>query len=163
MRLYDLATNYRNIAELADDPTIPMEAVSEALAVIEGDLQAKSQNVVVILQAMEGDIVTIKAEEKRLADRRRAIENRYDGLKEYIKEAMGTAGLQKIKTATFTVSIQNNPPKVEIYDEKIIPAKYLTIIPQTTVPNKKDIAAAIKSGEEVPGASITHGTRLQIR
>jgi len=161
--LYELAASYKNIAELLDDPLIPQEAITSALSIVEGDIAVKAQNIAVILQAMGGDIDIIKAEEKRLSSRRKAIEDGLDHLKRYLFEQMEKINLPKIKTATFSINIQNNPPAVQITDEKAIPAKFLTIIPQTMVPDKKLIAAALKAGENVSGCEMTQGKSLRIR
>jgi hypothetical protein len=161
--LYEITDQYKNIADLLDDPTMPTEDISAALTVIEGDLQAKASNCAVMLQGMDTDIDVLKAEEKRLSERRKSIEGRRDWLKSYVKEQMERINMPKIKTPTFTLAIQNNPPKVDITSEKDIPTKYLTIIPQTTVPDKKRIAEALKTGKEVPGATLTQGTSLRIR
>jgi len=84
-------------------------------------------------------------------------------LKGYIKAQLEAIGVQKLKAGTFTLALQNNPPSVVIHDPTLIPAAYLTIIPQTTQVDKKAIAAAIKAGKEVAGATISQGTRLAIR
>ena len=162
-KLYELAERFNNISELLDDPAIDRDTVTTALATIEGDIAAKGQNIAVIIQSMDGDILAIDNEIKRLTDRCHIIKNRRDWLKGYIKDNMERINLTKIKTSTFTISLQNNPPSVAITDEKAIPAKYLTVIPQTTVPNKKDIAAAIKAGESVPGAELRQGKSIRIR
>ena len=162
-KLYELAETYNTISELLDDPAIDQDTVTTALATIEGDIAAKGQNIAVIIQSMDGDISTIEKEIKRLTDRCHTIKNRRDWLKGYIEDNMERINLTKIKTSTFTISLQNNPPSVAITDEKAIPAKYLTVIPQTTVPNKKDIAAAIKAGESVPGAELRRGKSIRIR
>ena len=161
--LYELAASYKNIAGLLDDATMDPETITSALAVIEDDIQAKAQNIAVILQAMGADVKIIKDEEERLANRRKAIENGLNHLKRYLFEQMEAINLPKIKTATFSINIQNNPPAVQITDEKAIPAKFLTIIPQTTVPDKKLIAAALKAGENVAGCEIVQGKSLRIR
>jgi hypothetical protein len=161
--LYELTEQYRNISELLDDPTMDTDAISSALAVVEGDLQAKVQNCAVILQSLDLDVEMLKAEEQRLMAKRRIAEGRRDWLKGYIKAQMESIGAQKLKVGTFTLSIQKNPPRVEIYDDAEIPATYLTIIPEQFVADKKRIAADIKAGVEVPGAALIQGTSLRVR
>lgn len=163
MKLYDLSESYANIQNLLDAEGTDQESLKMALSVIETEIQAKAQNVAHIIRQMDADAEAIKAEEKRLADRKRAIENRIRWLKDYLKDQMEMTNTDKIKTATMTISIQNNPPSVSIVDDKAIPAKFLTIIPEQYVPDKKAISAAIKGGEDVPGAELVQGKSLRIR
>ena len=161
--LYNLTDSYRNIADLLDNPEIDQDTVQNALVAVQGDIQTKAGNVAVIMQSMAADIDIIKAEERRLAERRRTIEARRDWLKNYLQENLERMGLDKISTPLFQVSLAKNPPAVNITDEKAIPAAYLTIIPQATVVDKKAIAAVLKEGKEVPGATLTVGRSVRIR
>ena len=161
--LYELTDNYRNIQDLLGDESMDQQTLTSALALIEGDIQSKAQNIAVILQSMDANISILDAEIKRLMERKKAIEKGNEWLKNYLKEQLEKIGQKKLKTPMFTLSIQNNPPAVQITDEKAIPAKFLTIIPQKTVPDKKRIAESLKAGEKIPGAILTQGKSLRIR
>lgn len=162
MHLYELSQGYANLLGLieeAEDPTL----IHTLLQATEGQIQEKAANIVKFIKSMDADIDIIKAEEKRLTERRKAIENRRNSIKEYIQQQMELMGMDKIKTPTMTIALQNNPPSVNVLDEKLIPASYLTIIPETYVINKSAIREAIKNGEEVPGAELTQGKSLRVR
>ena len=163
MKLYQLTENYQNLWDLVEDETIDLSIVETALKTVEGAIQEKAQNLAVFIKSLGADIEVIKAEEKRLADRRKALENRQAGIKNYLQSQLEMAKLDKIKTAVITVSMQNNPPAVQIIDEAIIPAQYKTIVPQTFTIDKKSIADDIKKGISVPGAESTQGRSLRIR
>jgi len=163
LKLYQLTENYQNLWDLVEDETIDLSIVETALKTVEGAIQEKAQNLAVFIKSLGADIEVIKAEEKRLADRRKALENRQAGIKNYLQSQLEMAKLGKIKTAVITVSIQNNPPAVQIIDEAIIPAQYKTIVPQTFTIDKKSIADDIKKGISVPGAESTQGRSLRIR
>ena len=163
MKLYQLTENYQNLWDLVEDETIDLSIVETALKTVEGAIQEKAQNLAVFIKSLGADIEIIKAEEKRLADRRKALENKQAGIKNYLQSQLEMAKLGKIKTAVITVSIQNNPPAVQIIDEAIIPAQYKTIVPQTFTIDKKSIADDIKKGISVPGAESTQGRSLRIR
>lgn len=163
MKLYDLSEAYVNIQNLLDTEGTDQESLNMALAEIDTEIERKAQNIAYIIHGMESDTTAIKAEEKRLADRRKAIENNIKWLKDNLKEHMQLTGADKIKTATVTISLQNNPPAVNITDQTQIPAKYLTVIPEQYVADKKAIASAIKAGEGVPGAELIQGQSLRIR
>lgn len=162
-RLYDLTENYKNIAALLDDETMDMEIISTALATINGSIAEKCASISGLIKDFDADAAAIRAEEKRLADRRRAIENRRDWLKGYIQENMERMELDKIKTPLFTFTLAKNPPALIIINRELIPAKYLTIIPEHTEPNKEAIKMALKDGQDIPGTMLTIGKSLRIR
>ena len=58
-------------------------------------------------------------------------------------------------------SLRKNPPRVEIYDEKAIPGKFIDYEPKF---DKRAIAEALDRGEEVPGARFAQeSSSLAIR
>ena len=80
-----------------------------------------------------------KGEEERLYNRRKALENRRNSIKEYLETQLISAGIDKVKGTLFTISIQNNPLSVNIQDDATMPEKYY--IPQ---PPKLDKRALIE-------------------
>ena len=161
IKLYELSEGYRNILNLIEDGAED-EDIKNALETIKGALEEKVQNVAIFVQSMGNEVEIIKAEEKRLAERRKAIENKQKAIKEYIQYQMELAGLEKVKTATHTIRIQNNPPAVHFTAEDKIPGKFMTLVPEQWIPDKKKIAEALKSGETVEGAELKQGKSLRI-
>ncbi len=162
-KLYELTGAYNDIWELVNDETTDLTVIEDTLQSIEGAIEEKATNIVKFIRSMEFDVDAIKTEEKRLADRRRAVENRIQGIKDYIKAQMEKAGLDKIKTPILTIALQNNPPAVNIIEQDKIPASYITIVPEQYIPNKKAICDALKAGQSVPGCELTQGKSLRIR
>jgi len=162
-KLYELTKNYQNLLELAEDETIDMSIIETALQAVEGHIQEKAQNIAIIIKSLGADVEIIKAEEKRLADRRKAFENKQNWLKNYLHGQLEFVGIDKVKTAVLTVALQNNPPAVQITDESMIPKQYKVIIPATYTIDKKSIADTIKRGIGVTGASLIVGRSLRIR
>jgi CRISPR/Cas system-associated endoribonuclease Cas2 len=163
LKLYDLAESYQNIQNLLDAEGADQESLNMALTVIETEIQEKGLNIAVILQGLKNDAEIIKAEETRLANRRKALETKYDWLRSYLMGELEKAKITEIKSPTQTITIQNNKPTVIIADEKKIPARYLTVVPKSYVPNKVAILEAIKSGKKVRGAELLQGKSLRIR
>ena len=155
MKLYELTQNYLNLQELLENPEIPAEMIETAL------IEDKAENIAKLIKTLEADVSGFKAEEKRLADRRKSLENRVTGLKNYIDNSMKVTGKNKFKGQLFSFSIQKNPPSLNVEDEKLIPEEYW--IEQAPVLDKKTLLAALKSGEEIPGVSIKQTESLIIR
>lgn len=163
LTLYDLADSYRNLWEMIDDEETDLTVIDEALKTIEDAIEVKASNIAIFIKNLDSEVKAIKAEEERLKARRQAVENKSSRIKDWLFYNMSTMGVDKIKTATHTIAIQNNPPAVQITNEDIIPVRFLTLVPEHYEVNKKAISEALKSGEKVPGAALTRGKSLRIR
>lgn len=113
------------------------------------------------MEALES---AVNAEAERLAMRARIIANRREALKKRLLDAMVYSGIQKVEHPQFTISVQKNPPNVDVFDERQIPADYMTAPkPPEPKPNKTLIKKAIQDGFDVPGAKLVQGVALRIR
>lgn len=164
LSLYQIATEYKADIERLADLDLPPEVVADTLESMGGELEIKAQNVIGFMRHLESTAAAIKDAERKMADRRKAVENRAKRLKEYVLETMQHHGIQKIESPYFVISIGKNPPSVDIYDEQQVPNDYLTDPPPPAPqPDKKLIAQAIKDGYEVPGCRLVQGEGLRIR
>jgi hypothetical protein len=140
---------------------LDQEVFLDTLSAISESLEDKVESTAKFIRCLDGDIEAIKAEEKRLADKRKVLENKVSSIKEYLQNEMEFSGIDKVKRPTLTVSIQLNPPSVEVLDESVIPSIFM--IPQPEKIDKKAILKALKDGEEIPGCEITQSRGLRIR
>ena len=161
MKLYELTQNYQNLLELLDDETIPQDAITEALNGLEGEFDLKAENIVKLMKSMDADVTGLKAEEKRLADRRKALENRSSNLKQYLSDSMRAIGKEKIKGSVFTLAFQKNPPSAYISDITLIPTEYF--VEQEPMLDKKALLLGLKSGFQIFGAEIKQESSLRIK
>lgn len=160
-KLYELAGIYNSLWALVEDEEMDLAQLEQAMQSVEGDIQEKAENMAKLIKQIDGDVTTIKAEIDRLAAKKKALENKKDGIKAYLEEQLGIAGIDKVKTPLFTVAMQNNPPSVNVVDESLIPKQYF--IPQDPVLDRKAVMTALKEGQAVPGAEIKQGRSLRIR
>ena len=159
MKLYELAQNYAQLLEMAEE--MESDALVDTLEALQGEIEEKAENIAKLVKNLEADAKIIKEEEQRLAERRRAIEAKIERLKTYLQEQLEVAGLQKVKRPTITVAIQANPPSVEISDEKLIPSEFM--IPQPAKIDKKAILERLKNGEEISGCVLKQTKGVRIR
>lgn len=159
-KLYELTEQYSNLMELLDNPEVPQEMLEESLNKINDQLDVKLENIAKVIKSIEVDAKGIRGEEKRLADRRRSLENRMDNLKEYVEGAMKATGAKKVNGKVFTLNIQKNALSVEITDEKVIPEECFETEKKLV---KKKVLEAHKEGREVPGVVIKQTESLRIR
>lgn len=159
MRLYELNNQYKHVQEMADE--LDQQTLLDTLDSIQATIEDKVENTAKLIRSWEAEVAAIREEEKRLAERRKSVENRITSLKMYLQIQMEVAGIDKVKRPTLTVSIRNNPPSVHVLDESILPSDYM--IPQPPKVSKADIAKALKNGEFVPGAELVQTKGLSIK
>ena len=125
--IYDITQDYLTILEMAQDPEIDPQLIADTFEAIDGELEMKAESYAKVMKNLEGDIKALKAEEDRLALKRKTIENNIKRMKTTLKDVMEITGKTKFKTELFSFNIQNNPPSVvmDTTDIKSIPKKYL--------------------------------------
>lgn len=164
MSLYSIAVEHRELVEHLMDTQTDEQAIADTLEAESYPLELKAQNVAYAIKNLEAMADAIKNAEKEMADRRKAIEKRAANLREYTKTCLEVAGVQKVECPHFALTIKKNPASVDIFEQALIPAKFMRQPePPPAAPDKKAIAEAIKAGEDVPGAILTQCTRLDIK
>lgn len=162
--LYDIAREYRDTAAKLADLDLDEQTLADTLESMAGDLEAKATNTAFVIRNIETAAAAMKEAEAQMAARRKAAENRAARIKDYLLANLIVAGVQKVECPYFKLSVRDNPPAVEIYEPGLIPAEYMKQKPPPPPePDKTAIKDAIKAGQDVPGAKITQGKRLEIR
>ena len=148
MTLYELTNYYMELLQMAEDPDIDEQAFLDTLEGIEGALEDKADNYAKIMRMLETDAKGIKAEEERLAKRRKTIEGNVSRMKSALQYAMESTGKVKFKTTLFSFGIQNNPASVVMDEQDIenIPERFLKYKDPDI--DRKAIKDAIKAGDE---------------
>ena len=136
--------------------------MESALSQVEDNIESKSESIAKLVKGIDGDIEALKEEEKRLAKRRKTLENKQNNIKLYLENQLKAMDIDKVKTPLFTISIQKNPPSVHILNEELIPNKYKKT--ETTISiSKKDLLEDLKLGEIIDGAEIKQEKSLRIK
>lgn len=152
MKLYELTGQYLALQKLADDPDMPEQALTDTLEALTGDIQVKAQNLLQVVRGIETDIDAVDAEIKRLQEIKKVRQNRIDSLRDYLRHNMQVSGITSIKCPLFSITLAAGRDMVVIEDESLLPKEYQRI---TVAPDKAAILAALKAGQDVPGASLT--------
>ena len=149
-KLYELSTGYKNIEYLLENGE-DNEELAAVLNTLDAEIEDKAENIAKLIKNYEADIEAFKTEEKRIAERRRTLENIVKRLKEYLFNNMKLTGKTKFKKGTFSFNIAKNPPSVEITNVDIISSDYKVL---TEVLDKKAILQDLKDGKDVQGAIL---------
>lgn len=165
--LYDLTGDYAKFAEYMEQVELEpemQEALEDALNNLGEDIEIKLENYAKIIKNFESDIAGLKAEEERLAKKRKAMENSIKKMKERMTIAMQQTGKLDIKGELFKFKVQANPPAVVMDVNYIedVPEKYL--IAQDPKIDKKKLAEDLKAGVELEGvAHLEASASVRIR
>ncbi|HFU6611232.1 TPA: siphovirus Gp157 family protein [Bacillus paranthracis] len=160
MKLYELTSNFNELQQMIEDGVDP-SAIHDTLQAIEEAIDQKVEGAALLIRNIEAQSEIIKAEEKRLADRRKAFENNVKGIKEYLYQQMIAVDKRRIKGALATVGIQKNPASLDIASDAVIPPEFM--IPQEPKIDKKALLAAVKDGMKRDGITLNQGESVRIR
>lgn len=167
MTLYNIDNKILEIIErgfIVDEETGEIidahEEVSAKLEELEFDRTAKIENIALYIKNMESLVVSLKAEEKALADRRRAREKRIENLKNYLASSMVAANENGIETSKVCISFRKSESVV--VNEALLDQKYFNE-KVTYTPDKTAIKKALKDGATIDGAYIETKQNLQIK
>jgi hypothetical protein len=162
--LYKLADEFLEASRRLADLELPDEAIADTLESLRLPMEQKAVSVASFVKNIEASAEAIKVAEEEMRARRTAIENRAKRIRAYLQEQMTRTGTKQIECPYFKLAIMDNPPAVVIDAESQLPDRFMVTPPvPEPVPDKKAIAAALKAGEDVPGAHLERGQRLEIK
>lgn len=155
-----------NLADLLDEIDPETGEMSVELGNALREFEGKGVSVAAYILNAEATAKMIHQAAGDMAARAVKFEKRAESLKEYLRINMKRTGILEINSPEFNVKLHiDRDSKVEILDEKQIPAAYMrTPVPKPPVaaPDKTAIAKAIKEGKEVAGAKLVKSDRLTI-
>lgn len=161
--LYELTGELLTLQQMLSDGEATEEELADTIEAVEGEFEYKAQGYGCIVRNLEADISAIKAEEERLAKRRAALSKNKDWLEERMHTVMLALDKKTVKTELFTWGVRNNPPKVVISDEDMIPFEFLNV-KTTSAPDKTRIKEFLQSqdGENCEWAHLESDTRITL-
>jgi hypothetical protein len=165
-QLYVMADEYAALMHRLDVLDMDAQTIADTIEAsgLVDDIQTKAQGIEMVAREATKYVTLIDMEIDRLKELKASRERVGQGLRDYLKRCMESAGIEKIECPLFKVAIQKNPPAVDIFDPLSIPADYMTDPkPVPPAPDKTRIKEAIKAGKEIPGARLTQSTRLAIK
>lgn len=164
MNLFDIAAAYRQMADTLADLDLDDQTIADTLEGESGALEVKATNVAAVCRNLEASAAAIKEAEQQMKARRTAIENRAARLRRYLLDGMRLAGISKIESPHFAISVRKNPPAVDVFEPGLVPADYMKDPPPPPPEiDRKLVMQALKEGFDVPGCRLTQGERVEIK
>ena len=139
---------------------------TEKLDALQMEREAKLEGVALWVKDLKAEAAAVKEEADKLTARKKALDNKIDGLKEWLKYALQG---EKLKTPRCNVYYTYNL-KVAVADEgKLInflqiqdnPDRFLKFHEPEL--RKNEIKQALKDGEKIPGAKLEETESLVIK
>jgi chaperonin cofactor prefoldin len=161
MKLYELSGQYLELQELAEREELPTDAIFDTLEGIDGEIRVKAENIGKVCANWDSDIEALDRQINALTARKRAINNRKENLKEYLRGNMEATGINKIECPFFIINCVPGRDHAVIDDNDKLPDEYVDVV-TTIKPDKAAITKALKAGVDVPGAHIEK-TKSSIR
>ena len=168
MTLYEMMTAYRDFLTAVENGDIPEDAIADTLEGIESSIDEKIDNIACMLKSLAAEEAAIKAEEERLAQRRKVKANLQDRLKNYLADMLLAMGKTEFESPRNKITFRKTPGKVVFDDEAkfiewaSINADSLLNYGKPTV-DKTAIKAALANGAELNGVRIESSQSMTIK
>ena len=129
----------------------------EQLQALQLEREQKVENVALWYKNLLSDAEQYAAEEAAFKEKKRRAQAQAERLKQYLLDALGG---EKYKSARVSISYRNTP-RVVVDDVLNLPPRFVRFADPE--PNKTEIAAAIKAGEDVYGARLETNQSIIIK
>ena len=161
MNLYQLEGNLMqviNLAESADEQDSKL--YNDTIDSLQESIASKAVDYGKVILQLKADQKQLKEKIAKDQERLSALNSNLKKLQNTLQQGLEMAGKERIKDLDISIWFQNNPPHVEYTDANEVPEKFIN---HTTSIASKDVIAAIKAGEDVPGAKLVQTRSIRIK
>jgi hypothetical protein len=167
MKLYELTNDYRALMNAIDNEEIPEEAIADTLEAITGEIEVKADEIACLLKNLNADIAAFKAEETRLAERRKQKERAYERIKAYLAEELQKASVTSVDTARNKISFRKSESvyianEAEFLEWALMNRDDLIKYGEPS-PKLTEIKNAIKGGAVIEGCELRTNQNIQLK
>jgi len=158
--LYELMGDYAALQQALDNDELTNAQLEELLDAVDetkGTLRQKVDGIARLISNLDSDIGRFKAEEQRLAKRRKTIENKKERLRHWVRTSMDVLNVPSVKTDVHNVTLSAPQDKVVVTKLGEVPPEYLHPPKPREVDKKKVLKAFVDDGEIVKGCDIIKG------
>lgn len=166
MKLYEIKEEILNcINNIEVDEETGEILNADKLDELQEEFDEKAEGIALYIKNLTAEGEAIKTEEKRLAERRKAVETRVERLKDYLSDAMQATDTLKLTTARVALSFRKSK-SVDVGDRFVEWARtnaHELLTFKDPTPNKTAIKDYINKGIAVEYASIVENSNLVIK
>lgn len=106
--LFDITAEFQQLYEMATDPECDEEVFAGTLEALTGELEIKASGYTNVIKQLEMEAKQADEIAKSFQDKKKVRENHIKRMKEALKGAMETIGVDKIEADPFTIKLQKN-------------------------------------------------------
>lgn len=152
--------DYRNQA-IEENDQEQLNMIESALEITKDNFKEKADNYVKFIRSQELESKLIDEEIKRLTDLKKSKESKATNLKDRLSNSMQSIGFDKFDLGLFKLSFRKSE-SIDVQDLDILLDDFKRV--KTVIEaDKIAIKTAIKSGQEVLGATLKESFSLQIK
>jgi hypothetical protein len=166
MNLYELTGERLALQSKLEEMNFDAETIADTLEGSSTELTKKVEDYVYVIRNRSSFVDAMQAEIDRMTERKNAEVKRIAAIEEWLLQNMIACDFKKVECPAFTITVQNNPQKVNVLDEKQIPSDYWRTPepkPPVATLDKKLILEDLKAGKEVPGCTMMQTSRLVVK
>jgi len=160
MNLYELNSEFKNLINRLEnaDPE-EQNAILEHLSEIGIERDEKIENTCLYIKNLDAMADSIKAEEKKLSERRKAIENRSESMRNWLSENLNG---ERFESSRVAVSWRKSETVEVSCLVAELPAEYCRV--KTTVePDRTILKSLLKNGEIINGCQLVTKQNMQVK
>lgn len=170
MKLYEIDQMIEQLWESAYDPEtgeilVDTDELSKQLEALEMERQDVLQYVAKLLLNVRSDAAALKAEEKRLAEKRKKLESRDERLVKVLERACkGEKTDLGVATVKYTKTTSTNVTDGAAACKWLLEKGYKDAVKQSDpVVIKDEVKKLIKAGNQVPGCALVESVSCSVR
>lgn len=156
MKLYELDASIQALIDSLPDGELDTENEAKLDALVM-QKEAKCLSIAAVCKSMKYEHDAIAEEEKKLRERRTAIDNRREWLRGYLARHLEPG--EKMKDARCMISWRTTTA-VDVAEGTVLPDDCVRVIIE---PNKTILKQRLEAGEEIEGVALVARTSIQIR
>jgi len=157
MNLYEMKEELLELLEAQD--YCESAELDDAIGEAKLALREKYEGVGVFIKSLKADALSLKAEEKVLADRRKAKENRVKWLENYL---MGNLDGQKFETSKVSIGYRKSVSVNVTVDATELPLQYQRV-EKKILADKTGLKIALKAGEQIQGVTLDEKQNIVLK
>ena len=166
MNLYELTQQQLELKQHLMGMNLDEQTITDTIEGSSLEISKKIENYGIVLRDRESFVDAIYKEIERLTERMNAEKKRIERTKNWLLSSMVTLEIKQVECPLFTIAVQDNPPSVDVYNDKLIPEEYMRVPepkPPVPAPDKRLILADLKAGKEVAGCVLKRDKRIVIK
>jgi hypothetical protein len=165
--LYELAADYRALAERLHDLDLPDDVIADTLDGESAALDEKLAAYGMVIRNLEHAADGKKALATSYTEQAAALTKRAAFLRGQVVNVMLALNKPKAGTAAMSLAVRENPASVVIDDASKVPTEFMRLPPPApppvAMPDKKAIGDALKAGLDIPGAHAERTIKLVLK